>query len=469
MKTTPIYIKNLSLKNIRTFGDVDLNFENEDGTLPQWTIILGDNGIGKSTLLQCVAWMVPLFKFEIDNKISKYVPSPFITNEENERFIGLVKKNNEAYKSGSNITANFQSNKVLESKVISRKANLCKTNVDIEINKNEELVNVSFGLEQRDGNFNNKEVLIYAYSASRKLGKLNIASPELEDTIPGFLNEETILYDAEEILLTVHHAGFGAKDNEIEQSRFDVYFNKVKEMLVSLLPDVKDIKDINVNAPRLVKNRIKQGGVLITTKHGKEIPLNDFSLGYKTTVFWSVDLSWRLFNKYPNSANPLSEPAIVLIDEIDLHLHPKWQLEIIDNLSKHFPNIQFIATAHSPLMVQSDTKANFAVLKFNDDTKSVEIMNEPVGVDGWRVDQILTSDYFGLDSTRGPEYDKLLKKRSILIAKKSLTPKERKELENITEELSQYPSGETPAEMEDKKLIREKIAEFKKSGKVIKI
>ena len=96
-------------------------------------------------------------------------------------------------------------------------------------------------------------------------------------------------------------------------------------------------------------------------------------------------------------------------------------------------------------------------------------MNEPVGVDGWRVDQILTSDYFDLNSTRGPEYDKLLKKRSILIAKKSLRPKERKELENITEELSQYPSGESPAEMEDKKLIREKIAEFKKSGKVIKI
>jgi len=82
---------------------------------------------------------------------------------------------------------------------------------------------------------------------------------------------------------------------------------------------------------------------------------------------------------------------------------------------------------------------------------------------------LTTSDYFGLNSTRGPEYDKLLKKRSILIAKKSLTPKERKELQNITEELSQYSSGETPAEMADKKLIREKIAEFKKSGKVIKI
>ena len=121
MKTTPIYIKNLSLKNIRAFGDVKLNFENEDGTLPQWTIILGDNGIGKSTLLQCVAWMKPLFLYEKDNIISYYKPSPFITNEENDRFIGLVSKNNDAYKAGSNITANYQSNKFLKSKIITAK------------------------------------------------------------------------------------------------------------------------------------------------------------------------------------------------------------------------------------------------------------------------------------------------------------------------------------------------------------
>jgi len=468
MKTTPIYNKELSLKNIRTFGDVKLKFENEDGTLPQWTIILGDNGIGKSTLLHSVAWMKPLFLYEKDNKISNYIPSPFITDEENDRFIGLVSKNKDAYKAGSNITASYQSNKFLKSKIITAKDDLLTSLVDFKINEDEELLDVNFDLKTTKGSsFRNNEVLIYAYSASRTLGNLNIFEPEMENMIPDFINEKTILYDAEQILINIHHGLLGAKG--IEKKRYKNYNDKVKEMLVSLLPEVKHVNDILVIAPRLVNKRMKESEVLITTKHGKKIPLNDFSLGYKNAVYWSMDLSWRLFNHYSESKNALEEPAIVLIDEIDLHLHPKWQLEIIDNLSKHFPSIQFIATAHSPLLVQSDTEANFAVLKFNDDTENVGIMNEPVGVDGWRVDQILTSDYFGLNSTRGPEYDKLLKKRSILIAKKSLKPEERKELENITEELSQYPSGETPAEMEDKKLIREKIADFKKSGKFIKI
>ena len=240
-------------------------------------------------------------------------------------------------------------------------------------------------------------------------------------------------------------------------------------MLVSLLPDVTHVDDIYVIAPRLVNKRMKESEVLITTKHGKKIPLNDFSLGYKNAVYWSMDLSWRLFNHYPDSKSALKEPAIVLIDEIDLHLHPKWQTEIIENLSHHFPNVQFIVTSHSPLMVQSDSKANFAVLQFNTDNESVEVINETIGVDGWRVDQILTSEFFGLKSTRGTEYKNLLSRRSLLIAKKSLTQKEKKELKSITEKLSKYPSGDSLEEIEDRKYIRQIISDFKKSGKAIKI
>ena len=465
MKITPIYIKNLKLKNIRTFGEVELNFENEDGTLPQWTIILGDNGIGKSTLLHCVAWMKPLFLYEKDNEITDYTPSPFITDEENDRFIGLVSKNNHAYKFGSNIIANFQSNKAFKSKIIAGKDDICCTYVDFKINEFDELVDVNFDLEiSKKNNFDNSEVLIYAYSASRVLGKLNIFQPEMVDMIPDFINEKTHLYDAEQILININHGLLGAKG--LEKKRYIEYNNRVKEMLVSLLPDVINVDDILVNPPRLVNKRMKESEVLITTKHGKKIPLNDFSLGYKNAVYWSMDLSWRLFNHYTESKNALNEPAIVLIDEIDLHLHPKWQTEIIENLSYHFPNIQFIVTAHSPLVVQPSKNINYAVLKFS--SNSVNIINEPVDIDGWRYDQILTSEFFGLKTARGL-YGDLLEKRRNLIIKQKLTLKERKEHELITEQLAQFPSGENPEQIKEQKMIDDIISDFKKTGKVIKI
>lgn len=465
MKTTPIYIKDLKLKNIRTFGEVELNFENEDGTLPQWTIILGDNGIGKSTLLQCVAWMKPLFIYEKDNKLDDYIPSPFITDEQNERFIGLVSKNNNAYKAGSHITANYQSNKFLNSNTNPTKDDICSTYVDFKINEYEELLDVKFDLKTTEGNnFHNNEIHIYAYSASRTLGKLNIFNPEMKDMIPDFINEKNILYDAEQILININHGLLGAKGSE--KKRYKDYNDKVKDMLVSLLPDVEHVDDILVIAPRLVNKRMRESEVLISTKHGKKIPLNDFSLGYKNAVYWSMDLSWRLFNDFSESKDALKEPAIVLIDEIDLHLHPKWQTEIIENLSLHFPNIQFIVTSHSPLMVQPSTNINYAVLRF--EHNSVILINEPVDIDGWRYDQILTSEFFGLKTARGL-YGNLLDKRSLLIAKKKLTSKDRKELETIDLQLSQFPSGENKKQIEEQKIIDQIISDFKKTGKVIKI
>ena len=61
--------------------------------------------------------------------------------------------------------------------------------------------------------------------------------------------------------------------------------------------------------------------------------MSALSLGYRTTAGWVVDLAWRFINRYPESPNPLAEPAVVLIDEIDLHLHPRWQLRIMKDLS----------------------------------------------------------------------------------------------------------------------------------------
>ncbi len=65
-----------------------------------------------------------------------------------------------------------------------------------------------------------------------------------------------------------------------------------------------------------------------------EIPFNDLSFGYQTTAAWLADIAYRLLRQYPDSNNPLLMPAIVLVDEIDLHLHPNWQRQLRDKLAR---------------------------------------------------------------------------------------------------------------------------------------
>lgn len=119
-------------------------------------------------------------------------------------------------------------------------------------------------------------------------------------------------------------------------------------------------------------------------------------------------LAPRLFERYLDCDNPLEQPAIVLVDEIDLHLHPKWQRTIIDHLTHLFKQTQFIVTAHSPLIVQSAPEdANIVLLIRQGD--QVIIHNNEEAIKGWRIDQVLTSDLFDLPSAIPAEYDNYLK------------------------------------------------------------
>lgn len=183
------------------------------------------------------------------------------------------------------------------------------------------------------------------------------------------------------------------------------------------------------------------------------------SLGYQTLVVWLTDFASKLFSRYPDSPNPLEEPGIVLIDEIDLHLHPSWQRKLIGFLSGIFKNTQFIATAHSPLVVQAagDEGANVVLLRREGD--QTVVVTDVEDVRGWRVDQILTSSFFNLETARSLETEKKLARQAKLLNKIKLTAKERQELEALTQELEGQPMGSTRphAEEEEAELLRQII------------
>lgn len=92
---------------------------------------------------------------------------------------------------------------------------------------------------------------------------------------------------------------------------------------------------------------------LLVNKDGVSLDISQLSDGERSFLAVVCDLSRRLALANPILDNPLHGAGVVLIDELELHLHPKWQREVVDKLRSTFPHIQFIATTHSPFIIQS--------------------------------------------------------------------------------------------------------------------
>lgn len=181
------------------------------------------------------------------------------------------------------------------------------------------------------------------------------------------------------------------------------------------------------------------------------VPIDGLSLGYQTLIAWMVDLAARFLEGFAGKGDPLAQPAIVLVDEIDLHLHPQWQRQLMGYLSELFPATQFVATAHSPLVVQAAEGANIVRLRRDGDHAVID--SQPDEVKNWRIDQILTSELYGLPSARPPHLDDLLAERRKILTKRELNREDERRLRVIDNKIGSMPGGETPEELQAMEII----------------
>ena len=122
--------------------------------------------------------------------------------------------------------------------------------------------------------------------------------------------------------------------------------------------------------------------MVMTNLEGIDLQIDQLSGGYKAVLSVIADIAKRLSMANPDSLNPLEEEAIILIDELNLHLHPKWQKEIVDDLKRTFPNCQFIVSTHSPFIIQSlDAEELF-------DIKTMQYAKEEGNYKGWSIEAI---------------------------------------------------------------------------------
>lgn len=144
--------------------------------------------------------------------------------------------------------------------------------------------------------------------------------------------------------------------------------------------------------------------VLVTTSDGS-IPLQSASQGMSSILTWTGSLISRLEEIERAGERPDGHAGLIMVDEIDAHLHPSWQRQIIDAARSEFPDVQFLVTTHSPLVVGSMAEGRLWRF-FRDETQRVR--SEEFGADfrGWRADQILTSPIFDT-AVRDPGTERL--------------------------------------------------------------
>jgi hypothetical protein len=210
---------------------------------------------------------------------------------------------------------------------------------------------------------------------------------------------------------------------------------------------------------------------LLRRNGSTQILFQDLSDGYRSMLALSIDLLRWLVKAFPEHSDPLQCPGVVLIDELDTHLHPSWQRTIGHWLREKFPKIQFIIATHSPFIAQvadpeledlSDETmtdpGNIRLTETQDGVRAVPC-SEPARL--LSPEQILQSELFEMESVLAPPVEEKLRRFEELHLKrksKVLSAEEKQQYHQLSLELEKLPVAARSEERARERELRAKVA-----------
>lgn len=376
-------ISRVQLKNIRGFKDLDLDLSNQEGKPRLRTAIIGKNGTCKTTLLRCIA--LGLCDSPQANALLHEYVGAFVSEGEKTGQIIIELSPLRGRKGKINITTKIKEKKGRD-----------------------------FVENKRTYEKIPQPLLVCGYGAGRSTEGPESGRPyQIVDSVYTLFNYDQTLISTELTLRRLR--------DYLKTKGYD-----------NTLWGIKRALGLDRKTKILVK---KGGGVFISGPNiGKDIPLDGWADGYRRTFNWILDLyAWAMRANKVTDLGGIN--GIVLIDEIEQHIHPSMQMELLDKLLDILPDLQIIATTHSPLVALGVEPEELVVLKRKG--KHVEDVGNLPNFKGFSAEDILLDERLFETGVYRPEiqeklgdYEKLAQ-----VPKKKRTTGQKNKLKGLAKDL----------------------------------
>jgi WD40 repeat protein len=381
-----VRVRRMRLQNIKTCQDVTCDFLQPDGTVRPVSAFVGDNATGKSTLLQSIA--LACLGVSFSNRIEATGAPAFLRNGETSGSIELELE----------LAVDPGATEV-ERGIIHLGLAVESTRKDFfplpDARMSLGPANHMAAWEMLRGQVGLQWGYCAGYGAFRALRERR-ESLGAATQVPGEVDRVLSLFQPQGTLLepAVLEGIFQADVSALSQSPTHIPI-PVRDSVVRLFRDI--IPDTEV---REVGGRMQ----LVETHSGISAPAA-LSDGCNSMTALLGHVLRHTLELRGWTSDPTQAEGVVLIDEVDLHLHPSWQRKALQQLERAFPRLQFIVTTHSPLVLGGVPDGLVSVLSRDAEGRTTIQTGE--SVKGWRVDQLLTGMHFDVSSPYDVETERL--------------------------------------------------------------
>ncbi len=360
------------------------------GKIP-WLMILGENSTGKSTILQSIALVLvgPDYFAELISK-RNVNPSEYIRKGTKSGYVKVQ------------LTGFPKHHKLTIMKEALQFTSPLGEISEIRFRENQ--------VVQSEGKGWTPQTLVLGYGATRLLPR----TQEIEDYGGNFGRVDNLFHPFVP-LVNARRWLLG-----LPEDKFDYTARRIKELLS--LGERDEL--------------VRHDNRVWLKAHKTTVPLESLGDGYQTVIALAADILEIVLREklWPT---PEDAHGIVLLDEIGSHLHPTWKMQIVSNLRKFLSGIQFIVTTHQPLCLRGLDNGEVVVMRRDKDDRIFAVTDLPP-VKGLRVDQLLTSEYFGLNSTLDPEIDKMFNEYYQLLSLAKLSKDQEKRLKELQRQVEEF-------------------------------